>query len=273
MVEVLRIVLILAVVAGFVYFDFNYIFLIVVLALLGLMFWSIPVAIAVSVLIALLLFKLLCEYWAYRDRQQYMQRQAVRATQVADAFARQHAQSLALRKQRLLARPGDTGPSDWKRELKRIIDTLTHTDAQLILSQTEMQDAIERVIGQTQVDPSSTVDAAMDSRMFGQHCAAELGKAGWTVEVMDSPPDAETATLVASKNGEAIAFTCLSSDAPVYQDAVREAFAARTRYGTQASAVVANTAFGAAAHRFRRTTGTILLHHTELCTYSSIKGG
>ncbi|MFT9025915.1 restriction endonuclease [Acetobacter indonesiensis] len=111
-------------------------------------------------------------------------------------------------------------------------------------------------------DPT-VFDPRMDPFDYEQFCSLLLRSAGWNSQATQKSGD-QGADVIAQKNGIKIVIQCKLYSGTVGNDAVQQAYTAKTFQGADAAMVVTNSAFSIPARQAAATTGVYLIHHTQL---------
>lgn len=115
----------------------------------------------------------------------------------------------------------------------------------------------------TYVSDPRKYDPRMDPFDYEQYCALLLQADGWNAHVTQKSGD-QGADVIASKEGCKIAIQCKLYSKSVGNDAVQQAFTARTHTGSTAAIVATNSTFTKFAYDASATTGVFLVHHAQL---------
>ena len=98
---------------------------------------------------------------------------------------------------------------------------------------------------------------------FEQFCAAILERNGWITNLTPGSGD-QGVDIFAKRGGENLVVQCKLYSGPVGNKAVQEAHTAKVHMGASRAAVVTNAEFTPQAQQLAATTGTELLHYTQL---------
>jgi restriction system protein len=125
--------------------------------------------------------------------------------------------------------------------------------------------ALDWFAGHKSLDLSAglTFNPKMSPLEFEQFCAAILSRGGWNTTLTPGSGD-QGADIVARRNGECLIVQCKLYSGPVGNKAVQEAHTAMVHVGGTRAAVVSNAEFTPQAQQLANTTGTELLHFTQL---------
>lgn len=115
----------------------------------------------------------------------------------------------------------------------------------------------------TYVSDPSIYDPRMDPFDYEQYCALLLRADGWEAHATQKSGD-QGADVIATKEGCKIVVQCKLYSKSVGNDAVQQAFTARTHTGSAAAIVATNSTFTKAAYEASATTGVFLIHHAQL---------
>lgn len=96
-------------------------------------------------------------------------------------------------------------------------------------------------------------------------CADILRRAGWSARTTKGSGD-QGVDVIATKGAWRLVVQCKHLARPVGNGAVQEAVAAKLHEEANVAAVVSNAGFTPSARQLAKTTGTLLMHHTELET-------
>lgn len=182
---------------------------------------------------------------------------------------------LARKRQQLITRDdyGDVDESRWRQEIVTFFNKkIGAIPAALALSpESPCIDAdrialiIEEVAkrGQEQTAALFPFNEGMTGIKYEHFCAEQLRSHGWETNISRASND-QGADIIATKDTIIAAVQCKKYSSPVGNKAVQEAYASISYYGAQYGIVVTNSSFTASAKRLARSTGIILLHHSEL---------
>jgi restriction system protein len=98
---------------------------------------------------------------------------------------------------------------------------------------------------------------------FEQFCASILDRNGWVTNLTPGSGD-KGVDIIARRGPRVLVIQCKLYTGPVGNKAVQEAHAAKAHIGANEAAVVTNREFTPQARQLAATTGTTLLHFTEL---------
>ncbi len=106
-------------------------------------------------------------------------------------------------------------------------------------------------------------DPKMSPQEFEQLCAEILRRSGWSATLTKGSGD-QGVDVHASKGGFSLVVQCKLYGRPIGNKAVQEAHAAKVHMGAHLAVVASNQPFTPSAQQLASTTGTLLLHYTEL---------
>ncbi len=124
---------------------------------------------------------------------------------------------------------------------------------------------INELVSQTQIPSAADAQTvqAMDPLAFEEHCAELLRQAGWNARRTQASGD-QGVDVIAEKGGRKVVLQCKLYGQPVGNSAVQAVESGRIFYEASVAAVVSNATFTLSARRLAASTGTLLLHHSEL---------
>ena len=108
-----------------------------------------------------------------------------------------------------------------------------------------------------------TFNPKMSPLEFEQFCAAMMCRRGWTTDLTPGSGD-QGADIIARRGGDTMVVQCKLYTGPVGNKAVQEAHTAMVHLGANRAAVVCSTEYTPQAQQLAATTGTELLHYTQL---------
>jgi len=106
-------------------------------------------------------------------------------------------------------------------------------------------------------------NAEMTPIEYERFCSKQLNNAGWEARETQASGD-QGADVLAKRNGELLVVQCKLYSKPVGNSAVQEVNAAKAYYRAHYSAVVTNAGYTRSAKQLAKTTGVMLLHHSDL---------
>lgn len=104
---------------------------------------------------------------------------------------------------------------------------------------------------------------AMSPIEYELYCAKLLQGAGWEARTTKGSGD-QGVDVIATKTGRRLILQCKLYSSPVGNSAVQEAAAAKLHERGDWAAVVSNAGFTPSARQLAHSTGTLLLHHSDL---------
>jgi len=164
--------------------------------------------------------------------------------------------------------------SKWQAEVQYFMDrvvrpTLTDEEAKAlapVLSRVATELVEEPVRGRArELDDDLMFDPAMTPLEYEAYCALILEKAGWNTEVTKASGD-QGADVLAIRGGRLLVVQCKKHEAQIGNKAVQEVVAARQHQRAHYAAVVSTSGYTRSAHELASSTGTLLLHHSQLST-------
>jgi restriction system protein len=194
----------------------------------------------------------------------------------AQAAVAAHVEALA-RRRSLLIRVDDYGVSDasrWSREIDHfmanvLLPLLSSAEARMLRArEIELKAAIDRQVALhlgtlTETLAGDVAPDGLSPAAFEAHCAQRLAAQGWSARTTAMTGD-QGADIIAEKGGVRLIVQCKLLRRPVGNKAVQEAHAAKAHFGARHAAVVTNADFARAARDLAKTTGVVLLHHSQL---------
>ena len=189
--------------------------------------------------------------------------------------AEKYQEHLARKRQQLITRDdyGDVDDSRWRQEIVHFSNNkIGAIPAALAISpESPSIDAnriaviIEEVAkrGQERNSALFPFNEGMTGIEYEHFCAEQLRSHGWETKISQASND-QGADIIAQKGNVTAAVQCKKYSSPVGNKAIQEAHASISFYDTQYGAVVTNSSFTPSAKRLAKSTGVILLHHSEL---------
>jgi restriction system protein len=110
---------------------------------------------------------------------------------------------------------------------------------------------------------SMSFSKSMSPVQYEEFCAQLLGRSGWSARTTKATGD-QGIDVIAIRRGVRLVIQCKLYDGPVGNSAVQEAVSGKLHERADIAAVVTNSTFTPAARQLASSTGTLLLHHTEL---------
>ncbi len=151
---------------------------------------------------------------------------------------------------------GDDAVGEFAEEAARIVDDVARGERATIEANLQ--------IGLTNVD-------LVDATEFEIACANTLRDSGWGATITGRSGD-QGCDVMAQKGGFTVVVQCKRYTAPVGNDAVQEAYAAKAHYSAFAACVVSNATFTQSARHLATTTGVLLLHPADLARLGQMIG-
>jgi len=109
-----------------------------------------------------------------------------------------------------------------------------------------------------------TFDSSMNGLDYEYFCANILQELGWNAKVSKASGD-QGADIVATKiNIPSIAIQCKKYSKPVGNKAVQEVISGQVFYKTKKAVVVTNNSYTKSAKELAKSSGVLLLHHSDL---------
>ena len=168
---------------------------------------------------------------------------------------------------------GNAQSDEWAKEIARFIDSQIAPDLpppfyrkKLEKRRAAIAQQIEDRVAQAAANQPAqhTLPPNPTPVEFEIFCAEQLRQSGWDAQVTKGSGD-QGVDVIATKNGVRVILQCKLYSKPVGNKAVQEAAAGRLHEGAHHAAVVSNSAYTPAAEQLARTTGVMLLHHSQLC--------
>jgi len=162
--------------------------------------------------------------------------------------------------------------SKWHAEVQRFIDKVIFPELfvkDFAVGKRTLDPILHNIVEEKSRARAIEIEAAlsfatdMTPQDFERWCAKIVSSNGWKTATTKATGD-QGADVVAVKDGMRVVLQCKLYNTPVGNKAVQEAFAAQHHYRANASAVVANANFTAAAIALAATTGVLLLHYSGL---------
>lgn len=210
-----------------------------------------------------------------RERRANWEAQSAEATEVFWAVVEGHLDELGRARRQSIRkdRYGVEHMEGWRRELEYfmahvVLPALSKFPSALIEDVvTKETNSLEtRLIRRSALlDVPADICGDMSPTDYERHCAELLTRAGWDARTTKGSGD-QGADVIATRGGKRLVLQCKLYSSPVGNTAVQEVVAAKIHEGAGFGAVVSNAAFTPAARQLAATTGTLLLHHSELTT-------
>ena len=200
----------------------------------------------------------------YAAQERYIQEQAEK-----------YQEHLARKRQQLITRDdyGDVDESRWRQEIVYFFNnkigaipaTLAISPESPSIDATRIAFIIEEVAkrGQERNATLFPFNEGMTGIEYEHFCAEQLRSHGWETNISQASND-QGADIIAQKGNVTAAVQCKKYSSPVGNKAVQEAHASISFYDAQYGVVVTNSSFTPSAKRLAKSTGVILLHHSEL---------
>jgi len=213
-----------------------------------------------------------------------MRKRARRAQEVSHAsatfwaLAHEHADALA-RQYLKLVQPNAYGVPDkrrWEKEHREFIRTRLRPEMQargvrvdlieptITALSAKLDSFAERRAGE--LTSGLEFNPKMSPLEFEIFCAAILQRNGWNTDLTPGSGD-QGVDIVARRGNHILVVQCKLYSSPVGNKAVQEAHTAKAHIGASKAAVVTNAEFTPQARQLAATTGTALLHYTELAGF------
>lgn len=158
--------------------------------------------------------------------------------------------------------------SEIDRFIGKIIPGLN--DEQLVVARKIISDMVEKYA----TDPTNNIiriDPDIDPLDYERYCANEFLRSGWTINMTPKTGD-QGADIIIKHNDLVAVVQCKRYSQPVGNSAVQEVIAARDYYQASIAVVVSTATFTTPARQLAAMANVVLMHHSEIETYSAKLG-
>jgi restriction system protein len=168
-------------------------------------------------------------------------------------------------------RYGEISIEEWNREANYFFKNIAIPEMKKF-KPGDIKTALDREIGwfnevvnRRVVELNSEYSSNMTPLQYESYCASLLSRTGWDARTTRASGD-QGVDVIATRRGVRLVLQCKLYSTPVGNAAVQEAAAAKLHERADMGGVVTNFTFTPAAKTLAQTTGTLLLHHSQLAS-------
>lgn len=161
----------------------------------------------------------------------------------------------------------------WEKEVQHFFDNVLAPELTDDEKMAMLENDVNKIMGEhveararresVRLERTFAFNEEMDPIEYERFCSKQLNNAGWEAKETQASGD-QGADVLAKRSGELLVLQCKLYSKPVGNSAVQEVIAAKGYYRAHHSAVVTNAGYTRSAKQLAKTTGVMLLHHSDL---------